>query len=861
MRTGRFSYEFGTFRLDVDKGCLFKNGEEIRLRPKVFEALRYFVENPGRLIGKKELIEAVWPDTFVTDDSLVQCTVELRRALDDTAQQLLKTVPRRGYMFTANIIQTAAEDEVPPADRAFGREEPSLPGAPGSSKKHHEIPVPRTSLIGREQQLADAARLLLRADVRLLTLVGPGGAGKTRLALAVAEAVKQHFTGGVQFIGLGSISDPGLVGSALAKALDLQGAISRTIPDLLASELKEAGPFLLLLDNFEQLLPAATLVAEILEACPALKIVITSRACLRIYGEQEFPVAPLAQDSAVELFVQRARAVRPSFAITAENEGPIREICEKLDGLPLAIELAAARTRVLSPLTMLDRLQSRLQLLVGGALDLPERQQTLRSAIDWSHDLLNEAEQRLFRRLSVFVGGCTLEAIEAVCNTRHDLDLDSFEGVSSLIDKNLSQSVDRPAEEQRFTMLETIREYALDRLRASGEERQVRRAHAAYCLVLAEEGNPELNAIDRATWLARCDVEIDNFRSALDWLFQNRELEWAVRLCIALFRFWDMREHLSEGRARLEAILQLAGDEYARERAQIWTFLGALTTAQGEFATAQRYLNQSLSVYKELGDKWGIGTALNALAVNARDRGDYAAAQTSFEKSLVFWRAVSDRVSTARGLHNLANVLRIRGDYSGAQAAAREATTIFEGLDDRSGAAWSINQQGDIAREQGEVATARELYERALSLFRNAGDRWGCARSLTDLGQIYSEQADYAAALQAYAEALKIFAELGHRRGLARSLDGCACLALAQGQPARALKLAGAAAHLRSVIGVTLTDAEQQKLDRALAPAWEAIGKSRGEEAWAEGAAMSFEKAIEYSLEEPQSFTSTRSGR
>lgn len=860
MQTDHPIYGFGAFRLDVDKGCLLKGADEIWLRPKVYEALKYFVENPGRLIAKKELIQAVWPDTFVTDDSLVQCTVELRRALDDSAQQMLKTVPRRGYIFTANIVQKAA-DETPPARPDLEHEDLSRSASARSSKKRQEIPVPRTSLIGRELQVAEAARLLLRSDVRLLTLVGPGGAGKTRLALAVAEAAKEHFAGGVQFVGLGSISDPALVGSALAKALEIQGAANRSIPDLIASELKESGPFLLLLDNFEQLLPAATLIAEIIQACPLLRVLITSRACLRIYGEQEFPVAPLAHDSAVELFVHRAKAVRPSFALNTENESAIRAICEKLDGLPLAIELAAARTRVLSPLTMLDRLQSRLQLLVGGALDLPERQQTLRSAIDWSHDLLNKAEQRLFRRLAVFVGGCTLEAVEAVCNTHHDLDLDVFEGVSSLTDKNLVLSLDPSGDEARFVMLETIREYALDRLRASDEQRQVRRAHAAYCLVLAEEGNPELNAVDRGAWLARCDVELDNFRSALDWLFQNRELEWSLRLCIALFRFWDMREHLSEGRARLEEVLQLAGDDYPRERAQIWTFLGALTTAQGEFAVAQSYLNQSLSLYEELDDKWGIGTALNALAVNARDRGDYAAAQRSLESSLIFWRAVSDRVSTARGLHNLANVLRIRGEYSGAQTAAREATTIFEELGDRSGAAWSINQQGDIAREQGQFPAARELYQRALSLFRKAGDRWGCARSLTDLGQIYSEQGEYRTALEAYGEALKIFAELGHRRGLARSLDGCACLALAQGQSARALKLAGAAAHLRSVIGVTLTDAEQQKLDRALTLAWAELGKSRGEKAWAEGTAMSFEKAIEYSLEQPQSLTSTQSGR
>jgi predicted ATPase len=355
---------------------------------------------------------------------------------------------------------------------------------------------------------------------------------------------------------------------------------------------------LLLLDNFEQVLPAATVLAEVLEACPSLKILVTSRSCLRVYGEQEFPVAPLAHDSAIELFVQRATAVRPSFAMNSENGPAIREICARLDGLPLAIELAAARTRVLSPSTMLDRLQSRLHLLTGGALDLPERQQTLRNTIDWSHGLLNDAEQKLFRRLSVFVGGCTLEAAEAVCNTGHDLDVDVLEGLSSLVDKNLVQNLDQLGAEPRFTMLETIREYALERLGSSGEAFATRRAHAAYSLVLAEEGNPELESADRAAWLARCDVEIDNFRSSLDWLFQNHELDWGLRLYIALFRFWDMREHLVEGRARLEEILRLAGDGHTEKRAKVSVFLGATTTALGDYAAAHRFLEHSLALYE-----------------------------------------------------------------------------------------------------------------------------------------------------------------------------------------------------------------------------------------------------------------------
>lgn len=854
MQTDLQNYKFGEFTLDGARGCLLRDGEEIKLRPKVFEALKYLVANAGRLIAKKELIQAVWPDTFVTDDSLVQCTVELRRALDDQAQQLLKTVPRRGYVFTAVVTRESREKH---------QEAISLEGPESSQAKRRSIylPVPRTSLIGRERELAEAAELLLRRDVRLLSFIGAGGAGKTRLALAVAAAVSDRFSAGVQFVALASISHPDLVASAIAKALNVPQVANRTMPQIVGDELQNSGPFLLLLDNFEQILPAATLVAELLETCPSLKILVTSRACLRIYGEQEFPVTPLPQDAAVELFVQRARAVRPNFAISPESAPEIREICSRLDGLPLAIELAAARTRVLSPGTMLDRLQSRLQLLTGGALDLPERQQTLRNAIDWSHGLLNEAEQTLFRRLSVFVGGCTLEAAEAVCDTGHDLEIDLFEGLSSLVDKNLVQNVDFGSAEARFGMLETIREYALERLASSGDEAATRRAHAAYCLVLAEEGNPELNPADRAAWLSRCDLEIDNFRSALDWLFLNRDLSWGLRLCIALFRFWDMREHLTEGRARLDGILRLAGDNYSRERARVANFLGALSTTQGDFAAARSYLELSLSLYRQLEDEWGIGASLNALAISQRDRGDYSSAQENFERSLTFWRSVKDRSGTARCLHNLANVIRARGDYPRAQAASREATSIFEELGDRSGAAWSMNQQADIARAQGAMSVAQDLYQRALSAFRACGDRWGCARSLADIGFICCESGDYKAAQNAYAEALTIFADLGHRRGVARALEGCACLAIAQGEDSRALKLAGAAAHLRRQIGAPLPQAEQQKLEQTLTRAWQTMAHSDAKQAWDDGSKLTMEQAIEFFRDERRSLTAGQRGQ
>jgi predicted ATPase/DNA-binding winged helix-turn-helix (wHTH) protein len=849
-------YRFADFTLDLERGSLLKAGRPVKLRPKVYDALRFLVENRGRLVRKEELIQTLWPEAFVTDDSLVQCMVELRRALADRSQKILKTVPRRGYVFEAPVT--------PESEPVVAVVE-EKPGPVPHFKGGAHLPVPRTPLIGRERELASIRELLLDPAVRLVTLTGSGGSGKTRLGLQVAEELVKDFGGHVYFVGLASISDAAMVPDAIADALGIRETAGHQFIDLLKESLDECATVLLLLDNLEHILPASALVADLIETCRTLKVLVTSRSPLRIYGEHEFPVPPLElpradqlhsfekliSNPSVALFAQRAAAVKPAFRPTAENAAVMAEICARVDGLPLAIELAAARVKMLPLAQILTRLDHRLQLLTSGARDLPARQQTLRNAIDWSYDLLNESEQKLLRRMSVFWGGCTLEGAEAVCDTRSDLGADVFEIMSSLVDKSLVQQ--DGAEEPRFTMLETIREYSLERLAQSGEEAATKRAHAAYCLVLAEEGNPELGEGERAAWLDRCDVEHDDFRAALDWVFQTRDLEWGFRLCLALFKFWEMREQFTEGRARLETILHLARAGYTKERGKLYQMLTAFTTAQGDFQSAAQFADQGLALYQEVGDDWGIAIALNALAISARDRGDYSAAQENFEKSLAYWRKVGDRVATARCLHNVANAARSRGDYGRARFALLEALEIFNELGDRSGAAWSLNQQGDVAQAQGDASAARELYQNALGAFRDAGDRWGMARSLADLGSIECQEGHYSSAYAVYRESLEIFTSLEHRRGIARVLEGLACLSLARGDARRALTVAAAGAHLRKQMSAPLPPAEQIKLDARLRRAWEMAGDFDGKKAWAEGSAMALETAIQHALADQES--------
>lgn len=764
------------------------------------------------------------------------------------------------------------------------------------------LPAPTTPLVGRDHEVAFAHALLRQPTPRLITFTGTGGTGKTRVALEVACVSEEEFRDGIAFVALAAITDPALVGSTIGQALGLTEHGGQPIEAVLKNYLRDKH-LLLVLDNFEQVLDAALLVADLLAAAPQLKILVTSREPLHLTGEQQCPVLPLAVPDvqqlprldtlihypAIELFVQRVQAVQTSFRLTESNAQFIAEVCARLEGLPLAIELAAARAKLFTPAGMLGRLRDRLTFLTGGARDLPIRQQALRNTIGWSYGLLDQYEQAVFCRLAVFVGGCSLVAADAICNAEGDLPTDIVEVLQSLLDKNLLRQAESIDGELRFTMLETIHEYALDCLTTSDELSRLRGHHADFYLALAERADFELQGPTQVVMLEQLELEHDNLRGALRWLIEQDDTERVLRLAAALWIFWHTHGHLSEGRRWLEAALAEAYKGPKALRAKALCGLGRLVMSQGEYGRSQALQQESLSLQRELGDHFGIANSLHALGLVELFRGNYSTSATYFEESLTLRRSLKDRRGISLSLTNLGVIAQNQGDWALARLRLEECLSLskelqdtkntaltllnlgwvilqspderqlargkfeeclalFRLLRDTKGIAYSVTALGYLAECQGEWEQAKVLHEESLTLNRILGDNHGIAWSLTNLGHVLHQQGDCDRAHAFLLESLSLLQDEGDKACLARCLEGLAAVTGTQGQPHRAVRLFGAASSLREDIIAPVWPIARTNNDRSLASVRIQLDTISFGLEWAEGKAMTLEQAIAFAL-------------
>lgn len=763
--------------------------------------------------------------------------------------------------------------------------------------------VPVTPLIGRQRQVREVSDLLHREDVRLVTLTGPGGVGKTRLALAVAHALTGHFTDGTVFVDLSPIRDPVLVLPTIAAAIGVQDTGGQELAQMLVTALQDRH-LMLILDNFEQVIDAAPDIVTLLAACPALKILATSRVVLRITAEHIIPIRPLelpdrsAQASlsdlshieAVAMFVARARAADPSFVLTDANATTVTALVRRLDGLPLAIELAGARIRTLPPETLLTRLEQRLQLLTGGSRDAPARQRTMRDAIAWSYDLLTVEEQVLFRRLAVFVGGFTPEAVEAVVMGAGDGLQAAFDGIASLLDKSLARRETGPGAEPRYRMLETVREFALGQLVASNEEADVRDAHSAYFLEVAEtEQTGSADPGPRSTaWMDRLETELDNLRAALAWERESGNVERSLRFGAALWQFWWVRGYITEGGAWLEETLARGGDAPVVVRAAAVHAAGNLARYRGDFERAVAWHREDLALRRELGDTRGTALALLCLGLEAFEQGDYDAAVPLLEESEPLFRMTRDRWGLAHHHAILGQIACLKGDYRRAMVLCGESITLFRELGDVADGAKATALLGWIVECQGEVDRSPALYEEALGTFRSVGDKANAAVTIAALGMLACRQGDVDQATALLEEALVLSREVDSIRGIAAALSGLGhvsrsrgdhrrsiqlfleCLALSHrtndkaavvdcleglasallglGDAGRAARFGGASAESRAALGISLPPADRADHERMVASARAALGGAAFVAARAGGQRMSLEQAVTEAL-------------
>jgi non-specific serine/threonine protein kinase len=701
-------YAWRDFALDLERGCLLRGGLDVKLRPKSFQVLTHLVERHGCLVEKEELIRAVWPDTFVSEDSLAKCLGDIRRAFGKDSEGFLKTVPRRGYIFDGPVEKQ---------------------GFDAPDRHPHNLPSQATTFVGRAAELADVLKLLQEA--RLVTLTGAGGCGKTRLALEAAARLIAAFPDGVWLTELGDLTEERLVVVSVAASMGLRPDPAQPMPQRLTQYLRTRTA-LLVLDNCEHLLaPCAELAEALLRSCPGVRLLATSREPLRIAGERAFrvpsltlprdaaPVDEIARTEAVTLMLERTRLALPSFELTAANAPGVAHICRRLDGIPLAIELAAARTRVLSIDQIASRLDDRFRLLVGGSRTAPPRQQTLHAAVEWSHELLTEAEKQLFRRLSVFAGGFTLGTAAEVCDEASS-ELELLQGVSGLVDKSLVLADEDPESGRRFRMLETIREYSSELLSASGEQPRLRGRHLACFRRLAAVARRELVGPKQSAWLRRLELEHDNFRAALGWCESSPErTEAGLELCAGLHMFWFKHGHFFEGQRWLHGMLAApaSGAADAKDvRAECWFSLGLSTILTGNPEAGGRYLETSLELAREVGDENLVSGVLRMMVHGLLEAGQIAAAEAVAAQLVAAATQPTASYSKAVALGTAGMLHRAKGECDRAADLFREEMAAWRALGDGWMLAASAADAAEAELERGNASLARSMTLEMLAL-------------------------------------------------------------------------------------------------------------------------------------------------
>lgn len=723
-----------------------------------------------------------------------------------------------------------------------------------STDKLTPVPVPPNRLVGRELDLTSLSALLADDTTRLITLTGPGGVGKTHLSLELAAAVAPRFPDGVAYVPLASVREPDMVLPAIAQALGIRQASGESLIETLGSALSGQRA-LILLDNLEQVLDAAPDIGVLLAATASPVFVATSRSPLHLRAEREYPVPTLPMpdpgtsepNAAVALFVERAQAVRPSFSMTAENSAAILEICRRLDGLPLAIELAAAMIRVLPPQALLSRMGQRLHLNIAGASDLPDRQRTLRDTIAWSHDLLDAQERQVFYRLAVFASGAPLEGIEIVCRDIPSPDILGI--VISLVDKNLLFRIDDADDdsEPRFRMLSTIREFALDQLDASAEAQVARCQHLQWLLEVSEQAETALVGPDQARWLHLLDTEHDNIRVALAWAHEHAHAS-GMRLASRMWRYWATRGLFSEGRTWLTRFLDAPVDVDDDLRARTLGSRGNIELDIGDYAAAAEAYTQALAIRERIGPDRGIADALNGLGLVDGYRGDFASARERHSRSLDIRRRIGDQLGLGNSLTNLGDAYKGTGELETARALHEEALAVRQAMGHRGGVGFSYFNLADIARRLGDVAEAHKHLNKSLATFREIGDRLGIGYAMHGLGLAELLAGEPREAADHFAEALSVRANLGDRRGMIECIEGIAMAAAALDRPMQAATLFGAAGALREQIGASMPAPDRDVMEPAVESIRRGLPEFMYRDSRDQGASLTLSEAAELAI-------------